>query len=134
MKAMTRDELGKLYGKAKIVEKALDFYKDALKVAAQSGPVDIGDGKAYRLSQAHRDVITNVQGAWKHLTQKEGFTADDMAKVCSLSKTGIQQVVASRFAKGQRGVGQAKAEVIDNLKAEGFAASVPFTRGGVVKK
>lgn len=129
--AMTAELIGRLYPQAKLLEKALAAYKDALKQCANRGQVRIGDGKVYRINEYHKDVITNVQDTWKHLVKKQGFTDADMVKVCKLNLTTIKNIAGERAATGE--IAKEKARVLRELADDGCISTIPYSKPAVMK-
>lgn len=129
--AMTAELLGKLYPQSKMLEKALDAYKDALKQAASRGQVSIGEGKVMRLNEYRKEVINDVQATWKALVGVHGFKPEDMARVCKLSLTEIKEVVAERAEDGAKA--KAKVAISKALADAGCISSVPYTKMTVMK-
>ncbi len=128
---LTAEQLGELYPQAKLLEKALKAYNDALKQAASRGQVRIGDNKVYRLNEYRKDVIRDVQGAWKHLVNQQGFTPEDMAKVCKLNLTTIKQIAADRADHGDKA--KAKARIAKEMADDGCISSIPYTKAAIMK-
>lgn len=129
--ALTIEQLGELYPQAKMLEKALAAYKEALKHAASRGEVRVGEGKVFRVNEYRKDVINDIQGAWKHLVQDQSFTPSDMASVCKLSLSKIKDIAGNRAEP--QGKAKAKKQILEDLNQAGCISSIPYTRGMVVK-
>lgn len=130
--ALTVDQLGELYGQVKLVEKAVEAYKSALKMmASKHGQVLIGNGKAYRVQEYRKEVIGDVQETWKHLVQHQGFTPEDMASITKLSLTKAKQIVSDRVEHGDKA--KAKAQLMNDLAEAKCTRQIPYTKAVVVK-
>jgi len=91
--ALTREVLGSLYDRAKMLKRAIASYESMLDDALEQGPVPIGGGKMLALVAKSQDQIL----ADKALPL---LTSSDLTAALSVSKAGIERVVKERVAKG----------------------------------
>lgn len=99
--------LPKLYSQAKALGKALDQYRDALRMLLRAhGPQSDGQGGTVDLiTRAREDIDPLI--AWPILTG-EGYNDADMAGCVSLSSGAVYDVIAAKAAKGRKGKEKAR--------------------------
>lgn len=118
---VSREVLGSLYERSKMLGKALDRYKDALRLALTEGPIDLGDGDMLTLEEGKREKL-DAQAAWPVLVGN-GFTDSDLAKCVSLSKTAALKVIGSKASRGNKGKEQGR--LIEALREAGAVIQTP---------
>lgn len=111
--ALTRDQLGALYERSKIVEQALRRYGKMLDAALDDGPIELPDGRALRLVTVERDEIQAV-AAERILRDEFGWVDDELSEVLGVTKSGIERVAKSRFRKG--GAAAAMRKILGRLR------------------
>ena len=108
--------LPRLYGKAKMLKKALAQYDQALKIhLREHGPQDAGEGLVLELTQTSRDKIIPL-AAWPHLAAI-GFSDEKLSHCISMSKTKIMETVSADNSRGNKT--KAKAALLKTLREEG---------------
>ncbi len=94
-------DLAALYPRAQMLEKALEAYRKALRLAVQEhGPLPIGDGRVVSLAEQSRDVI-DARTAWPIL-QELGLTDDELAAATSIAKGAIEDAIKDKAPRGMK--------------------------------
>lgn len=107
--------LAGLYPRARMLQRALDQYREALRMQLRSGPMPDGNGNTLELGEVKRTKV-DARRAWPILV-REGFDDDDIAACISMSTSALMDVAAAKAVRGQKG--KAKAALREMLEAAG---------------
>jgi len=102
---LTREDIGRLYEKSKVLDKALRTYGKLLDEELALGPIDLGDGRKLTLVETEREKIS-ARNAWPVLMG--AIDAEDLDNVLSVSKTKLYDCVKARAKKRQGAAQQRK--------------------------
>lgn len=106
--------LGSLYSRSKVLKAALERYDAALRIALQSGPIPLPDGR--RLEMRPRTIERiKPREAWGIIEGAIGL--DAMAEAVTISKTEIMRAVGEAAPKG--GKGRAQVALAESLRQAG---------------
>lgn len=130
-KLFTPERMGEVYERVKLLEKAIEQFKDAVKLhVAEHGGLDLPNGK--RLVERHyQRNIYDPRASWKVLTQKHGFSADEMAQVMSVSATAVKRLIGQKVGQGEKGHAQQAA--LQDIQDEQGIRSVSYSKMVQVK-
>jgi hypothetical protein len=121
---ITPARLAELYPQAQMLEKALEAYRTALKLALVGGPLPIGNGKQIELVEAHRAIID--PRAARPVLEANGFTDEDIARTLTVSKGAIEAIAGERAPKGTKTRHQAA--IINALESAGAVTLTSYTK------
>lgn len=97
-----KDTLLALYPRAQLLTKALDQYRQALRMTLrETGPLTDGNGNRYELAETRRESI-KAREAWPVLVE-HGFTEDDLAACCEIKTTAMLDAAAKHAPRGEKG-------------------------------
>jgi len=122
--ALTPAKLAELYPQAQLLEKAIEAYRVALRLALADGPIPIGDGKQLELVEARRAVI-DARLAWPVL-EGAGFSEEDIARTISMSKGEVEAVAGEKAPPREKG--KRKASIVRALEDAGALTHATFTK------
>lgn len=97
--AITREVLGLLYDRSKMLARALAQYNQALDDALGCGPITLPDGRVLALVEREVDNIAAVKVS-QILRDEFDFDDHDLAKVLGATESGIERAIKDRVAKG----------------------------------
>lgn len=120
-KAITREVLGQLYERSKVIAKALRAYEQLLDAALKDGPIPLGAGRALALEPVEQDEIKAVV-AESVLRDKLGWGDAELAEVLGATKSGLERVIKARVAKG--GAAAEMRRVLGALREAGAIAKI----------
>jgi len=120
-RAITREVLGTLYERSKIITRALAAYGKLLDEALADGPIALPDGRVLGLKTVERDELDGCKTS-TILSNDCGFTEDDLSEVLSATKSGIERVVKSKVAKG--GGAAAMRQILGKLREAGAITKI----------
>ena len=118
-----------LYARVKLLEKAIEHYREALKLSLADGPLPDGLGNTLQLVEQTREKIDPLV-AWPIL-QDQGFTEEELASAVSISSTTLLDVAGDKAAKGYKG--KAKAALKERLREAGAMKPSTFEMIKTVK-
>lgn len=98
--AITRDVVGQIYERTKMLGRALDRYDEVLRSMLAEGPVPLPDGRKLVLEERQQDKI-RASKAMPYLREELRLTPDEADEVLKISKGAIERVVKARAAKGK---------------------------------
>lgn len=96
---LTREVLGELYDRSKMLVRALRAYDQALDDALEAGPITLPDGRLLQLVYTEKDKLDGAVVA-ELLVTEFGFSSRELSEALSATKSGIERAVKSRVAKG----------------------------------
>lgn len=128
-RAITREVLGQLYERRKLVGRAIDAYDKLLDDALADGPVPLGDGRMLGLKSAEQDKLDGAIVAELLVTEFD-FSSQDLSAVLNASKSGIERVVKSRVAKG--GCAAEMRRILGRLREAGGVSKVEVQRKEII--
>lgn len=91
--ALTREALGSLYERSRMLKRAIASYESMLDEALEQGPVPIGGGKMLALISKPQDQIDAAKAI-------PLLTSAELIGALSVSKAGIERAVKERVVKG----------------------------------
>lgn len=116
--SLTVSELAGLKPKADALKKVIKSYEDLLKLRlAESGPVELEDGREVALVKSERDKIVNVESAIAVCQAYHDLKISDMAPAMSISKSKLLKIVGDRAERGQKGAVRDK--LMDDIRETG---------------
>jgi len=125
-KLFTPDLLAALYDRAKMLEKCLDQFKDAVSLHVQeNGGLDLPNGKRIVERHYQREQY-DPRTTWQVLTQQHGFTQEDMAQVLSVGTTAIKRIIGAKTDKGQKVEKQAQA--LQDIRDANGARTISYSK------
>ena len=100
--ALTTPELAALKPKADALKKVIASYGDLLKRRlAESGPVDLGDGREVVLEKGERRYVKTLEAL--PVLEEYGLTVEDIADAVTISKSKVGNLLAASAERGQKG-------------------------------
>jgi hypothetical protein len=117
-------KLAELYPLAKSLEKMIEAYHTALKLALVDGPLPIGNGKQIELVESHRAIID--VGTARPVLAANGFSAEDIDHATSMAKGKIEAIAGDRAPRGMKGHHQAA--IIRALDQAGAITQTSFSK------
>lgn len=116
--------LAELYPQAQALEKMLEAYRVALKLALASGPLPIGGGKQIELVEARRCIIDPLIA--RPVLTANGFSDADIAQATTISKGTLETIIGDRAPRGMKGKNQAA--LIHALEGAGAITLQTYTK------
>lgn len=128
--ALEPAKLAALYPMAQAVEKAVEAYRSALRLALAKGPLALEDGRQLELVDERRAVI-DPRAAWPVLTAN-GFNDADIARTLTMAKGKIESVAGDKAPAKEKG--KHKAAILRALEQAGALTHATITKIQVAKK
>lgn len=129
--AVPRETLGALYPKAKILERALDSYKTALRMTIQiDGPLIVGETKQLELRE-YTKILLDPRKSWP-VMKAFGLLAHEINAVLRLSRDKLMKIVAGKAPPQAKG--QAKDDCLAALKEADAVTEIRYTKLAPVKR
>jgi hypothetical protein len=122
--AVAPARLAEMYPRVQQLERAIEAYRSALRLALADGPLPVGDGKQLELVEAHRTLV-DPRAAWPVL-EAHGFTEADLARVTSMSKSEIEAIARERAPA--RGKARQAAAIVQALDEAGALTQATYTK------
>jgi hypothetical protein len=109
---VSRETLAKLWDRSKVLERALDEYKKAVRVEVdKGGPIELGDGRQLTIQSEERQSFPDARA----VAERTGIDINEFAKV---SKTALTTAIKATVPKG-KGAKRVR-ETIADLEALGL--------------
>ena len=97
--ALTRDDIGRLYDRYKLLKGAIEKYEKTLDGMLTDGPIDIGNGRVVRFKDEDRETIEASNDVIDVLSMFE--IGDPSLLLESITKSSIKRACKAVSAKGE---------------------------------
>ena len=122
---VSRETLGLLHPRAKLLENALSQYRAAFRLDIQlNGPMQISETKQMELREYTKDLVDPLK-AWP-VMKRFGFSDNELNAVISFRKTKAMDIVAGKAGHGGKKL--AKEDCLQQLKDAGAVTEVGYTK------
>jgi hypothetical protein len=128
--ALTRDDVGRLYDRYKLLKDAIVKYENMLDSVLEDGSIDIGNGRVVQLKDEKRETIEASNDVLDVLAS---FAIDDASLLLgeSLPKSAIKRACKAISAKGKASA--LERSIMKELRESGFVTKKTIKKKEIVR-
>jgi hypothetical protein len=127
--ALTRDDVGRLYDRYKLLKDAIGKYENILDSLLEDGPIDIGNGRVVQIKDEERETI---EASSEVLDVLDTFALDDASLLFkSIPKSAIKRACKEMKPKGE--ASELERSIMKKLRESGLVTKKIIKKKEIVR-